>query len=97
MDGSRRRAQSAWSPCHFLVTRRSMPDLQQRGGCRLLFEAQGDAVAQLAAGIEPGVEQMPRHDVRQRLEHRLLHAGVLDLEIHDQPLDTLALEAEVAA
>ena len=49
------------------------------------------------AGIQAAVEQMARHDVAERFQHRLLDAGMLALEIHDQPLDALALQAEIAA
>src|SRR5688572_3563815 len=64
---------------------------------RRFFEAECRAVAEFATRIEARVEQMPRHHVAERLEHRLLDARVLDLEIHDQSLDALALQAEIAA
>ena len=38
-----------------------------------------------------------RRDVLQRLDHRALDARMLALEIHQQALDTLALQAEVTA
>src|SRR5690349_16199423 len=63
----------------------------------LFFKPHRHAVAQLAARVQAGVEQVARHDIAQRLQHRLLDARVLDLEIHDQPLDALPLQAEVAA
>ena len=40
---------------------------------------------------------MPRHDVAERLQHRLLDAGMLALQVEDQPLDPLPLKAEIAA
>src|SRR5207253_11392460 len=43
------------------------------------------------------IEQVSRRDVAERLQHRLLHARMLALELHEQPLGTLALEPEVAA
>ena len=57
----------------------------------------GHCRPKLRRRIQAGVEQMPRRDVAQRLEHRLLDARMLDLEIHQQPLDPLALKAEIAA
>ena len=53
--------------------------------------------AQLGRRVEPRVEQMPRRDVAERLQHRLLDAGMLDLELHQQPLGALPLQAEIAA
>ena len=38
-------------------------------------------------GIEAPVEQVARHDVAERLEHRVLDGRMLELELHDQPLD----------
>ena len=63
---------------------------QLRSG--LVFEAKRYAVAELAARIQPRIEQMPRHHITKRLEHRLLDAGVLLLEVEDQALDALALQ-----
>src|SRR5690349_15549796 len=70
------------------TARTSVLDLNQRLAAALVFEAQRHAVAELAARIEPLVEQVPRHHVAERLQHRLLHAGMLHLEVHDQPLDS---------
>ncbi len=47
--------------------------------------------------VEPPVEQMARRDVGQRLEQRGLHARVLAFELHQHPLDALALQRQVAA
>src|SRR4051794_21864238 len=80
------------------TARTSVLDLDQ--GLRraaLFFEAQRDAVAQLAARVQPRVEQVPFLDVTERLEHRLLDAGVLALEVEDQALDALPLQAQIAA
>src|SRR4029453_10440290 len=65
--------------------------------CGLVREPQRRTVAQLAARIETRVEQMARHEVAERLEHRLLHAGMLLFQIENQALHALALQAEVAA
>src|ERR1043165_4363977 len=78
------------------TARTLLPDLQE-GRRRFVRHAQRGAVAQLAAWIETRIEEMPRHDVAERLEHRLLDAGVLLLDIEDQALDALALQAEVTA
>jgi hypothetical protein len=40
---------------------------------------------------------MAWHDVAERLEHRLLHAGMLLLQVENQALHALSLQAEVAA
>jgi hypothetical protein len=40
---------------------------------------------------------MPRGDIAERLQHRLLDAGVLAFELHQQPLRPLPLQPEVAA
>ena len=50
-----------------------------------------------ARRVEPCVEQMARRHVGERLEHRLLHAGMLGFELHEQPLGALALQAQIAA
>src|SRR3954468_18270495 len=78
------------------TARTSMLDLDQRLAGALVLEAQRDAVAQLATGIQPLVEQVPWHDIAQCFQHRLLHAGMLDFEVHDQALDALPLQAEIA-
>ena len=56
-----------------------------------------DAVAQFPAWVQPQVEEVPRLDVAQRLQHRVLHARVLDLEVHEEALHPLPLQAQVAA
>ena len=73
-----------------------LPDLDE-GWSAFVLEPERDAVAQLAARIQARVEEVPRHDVAERLQHRLLDARVFLLEIEDQPLDALPLQAEVAA
>src|SRR6476469_4691060 len=79
------------------TARTSVLDLNQRLAGALVFEAQRDAVPQFAAGVQSLVEQVSRHDVRERLQHRLLDAGVFDLEIQEQALDSVPIEAEVPA
>src|SRR5687767_11544777 len=54
-------------------------------------------VPEFGQRIEAAIEQMTRPDIRQRLDHRVLDLGMLDLQLRDQPLDSLALQAEVAA
>src|SRR5258705_13619392 len=80
-----------WTPARTLL-----PDLQEFG-CGFVREPQCRAVAQLAARIEPHIEEVPRHDVAERLQHRLLDARMFLLEVENQPLDALPLEAEIAA
>src|SRR5688572_15802405 len=74
------------------TARTSVLDLDQAGGGPFIFETKGHGVSQLAAGIEPEIEQVPRHHVAERLEHRLLDAGMLAFEVEDQPLDALPLQ-----
>jgi hypothetical protein len=62
-------------------------DLNERLPDRFVFEPHGHAVAQLAAWIESLIQQVPRHDVAECLEHRLLDAGVLAFEVQDETLD----------
>src|SRR5216110_1280720 len=40
---------------------------------------------------------MPRRYVAECLQHRLLHAGMFALQLHQQPLRALALQSEIAA
>src|SRR5258705_6829777 len=88
----RRRAWvTRWTPARPLL-----PDLQEVG-CGFVGEPQCRAVAQLAARIEPHIEEVPRHDVAGGLQHRLLATGMFLLEVEDQPLDPGPLEAEIAA
>ena len=58
-----------------------------------------DAIASTISAdrVQPRVQQMPRRDIGQRLQHRILHAHVLALEVHQQLLDALALQAQIAA
>src|SRR5689334_3500352 len=72
------------------TARTSVLDLNQRRA--FVFEPQRDAVAQLAARVQARVEEVARHDVAERLEHRLLDAGMLALEVEDQALDALPLQ-----
>ena len=58
-----------------------MLNLDQMRGA-LVVQAEGDAVAQFAARVQPRVEQVTRHHVTERLHHRLLYARMSDLEIH---------------
>ena len=58
--------------------------LDQRG-VRVFFEPKCRAIPQFTTGIEPGVEQMPGHDVPEGFQHRLLDPGMLPLEIEDLP------------
>src|SRR5688572_27161522 len=79
------------------TARTSVADLNEVGCRAFVFELQRDGVAQLAARIQAGVEKMAGHDVAEGLQHRLLHAGMLALEVENQPLHALALQAEIAA
>ena len=74
-----------------------MLNLNQRLLCPFFFAAECDAVSELATRIESLIEQMPGHHIAKRLQHRLLDTRMLDFQIHDEPLDPLTLEAEVAA
>ncbi len=65
-----------------------------RGASRPAVER---AAGRAAGGIEATIEQMARHDVAERLQHRALDARVLALELDDQALDALPLQAEIAA
>jgi hypothetical protein len=47
--------------------------------------------------LQARVEQVARDDVAERGDHRRLDVGVFDLELGDESLDALALQAEVAA
>src|SRR5262249_24562719 len=47
--------------------------------------------------IESRVEQVARRDVAERLQHGVLDARMLALELHQETLGALALEAEIAA
>src|SRR5687767_1228628 len=78
------------------TARTSVADLNEVRGA-LVFELEGDAVAQLAARIQAGVEEVSRHDIAESLEHGLLHTGMFALEVENQPLDALALQAQIAA
>ena len=40
---------------------------------------------------------MPWHNVSERLQHRVLHAGMLRLEIEQQAFQVLTLQAPVSA
>ena len=62
-----------------------------------LVEPQRRAVAQLAARVEARVEQCRGMTLPSAFSIDCLTPGVLALEIDDQPLDALALQAEVAA
>src|SRR5436190_4249275 len=62
-----------------------------RSRCRKNFRAK------FAGRIEPRVEQVPGRDVAERFQHRLLHARMLDLELHDQLFRALTLQPEIAA
>src|SRR5207249_17457 len=57
----------------------------------------GNARHELGRWIQPRIEQMPRLDVAERLEHRALDAGMLALELHQQPFRALTLQSEIAA
>src|SRR3989441_1140221 len=52
---------------------------------------------QLPGRIQARVEQMPRRDVANRLEHRLLDARMLALQLHQHPFGALALQSQIAA
>ena len=54
-------------------------------------------VAQFRQRVQPPVEQVPAGDVAERAHHRVLDLRVLDLELRDEPLDALALQAQIAA
>src|SRR5207248_2342505 len=56
-----------------------------------------DTDAEIGGRVQPRVEQMARRDVGERLQHRLLDAGMLALELGEEPLGALPLQAEVAA
>src|ERR1043165_3467018 len=79
-----------------MTARTLLPDLKKRGR-GFLGEPERRAVAQFPTGVETCVEQVARHDVAERLQHRLLHPGVLLFEIENQPLHALSLQAEAAA
>ena len=57
----------------------------------------GGAGTQIGRRIEARVEQMSRGDIAERFEHGGLDAWMLELEIHQQLLDPLALQSQVAA
>src|SRR5688500_12242329 len=59
------------SVTRWTTARTSVADLNQ-GGRAFIFELQRDAVAKLAARIEAEIEEVPRHHVAERLQHRLL-------------------------
>src|SRR5687767_11496118 len=63
------------SVTRWTTARTSVLDLNEIRLQALVLEAKRHAVAQLAARIEARVEQMARHDVAERLQHRLLDAG----------------------
>ena len=65
-------------------------------GRGFVLETGGHTVTQFPAWVEARVEQVSRHHVPECLEHRLLDAGMLDFEIHDEPLDALGAD-QVAA
>src|SRR5688572_9888084 len=77
-------------------TARSMLNLNQVGR-RFFFEPERSAVPKLAARVEPRVEEVARHDVAERLEHRLLDARMLAFEVENEPLHALPLQAQIAA
>src|SRR6188474_1377048 len=56
-----------------------------------------DALGDLANRIQPSIQQVARHHVAERLDHRRLHVRMLALELDNQPLDALPLQAEIAA
>ncbi len=47
--------------------------------------------------VEAHVEQMSGSDVAKGLEHRLFDARMLTLQVHEETLDALPLQAEVSA
>src|SRR2546423_14658896 len=94
IEGSPTRTRASVTRC--TTARTLLPDLKEVG-CGFVRQPQRGAVAQLAARIEPRVEEEPGHHVAELLEHRLLDAGVFLLEIEDPPLHTLALKAQVTA
>ena len=47
--------------------------------------------------MESPVEQVAGVDVAEGAQHRVLDLGMLDLELGDEALDALALQAQVAA
>src|SRR5262245_21927267 len=59
-------------------------------GCR-------NSGAKLGGWIQPRVQQVARRDVGQGLQHGLLDAWVLDLELHDESFRTLALQGQITA
>src|SRR5262245_37754224 len=54
-------------------------DLEELRSC--LVQANRNAVAELAAWIKARIEKVPRHDVGQRFQHRLLHAGMFAFQV----------------
>jgi hypothetical protein len=64
---------------------------------RGLVQANRDAVPQLAAWIEAPIEKVPRHDVAQCFQHRMLDTGMLAFQVENKPLYTLPLKAQIPA
>src|SRR5262249_16346032 len=58
------------------------------------FESAG---SQVSRRVQPRIEEGARGDVSERLQHRVLHARMLHLEIHEQLLDSLPLQSQIAA
>src|SRR5262245_59008373 len=79
------------SVTRWTTARTLLPDLDERRGA-LVLAAQRDAVAKLTARIEACVQEVPRHDVAEGLQHRLLHARMFLFEVEDQALDPLTLK-----
>src|SRR5687768_541663 len=62
------------------TARTLMLNLDQTADAAFVLETKGDGVAQFAARIQAQIEQVARHHVAERLEHRLLGARVLAFE-----------------
>src|SRR5688500_18842286 len=83
-----------WTPARLRslpLTVHRFPSRSQRGHADLMQSRDVLLFNDFRGGLQARIEKVARRHVRKGLEHRILHADVVTLEIHEQLFDALAL------